>query len=38
MLPDNMKSFLDEMNNHNTEIRDVLGNTLPSFLMTFVIR
>ena len=31
MLPDNMKSFLDEMNNHNTEIRDVLGNTLSVF-------
>ncbi len=31
MLPDNMKSFLDEMVNHNTEIRDVLGNTLGVF-------
>lgn len=32
MLPDNMKSFLDEMTNHNAEIRDVLGNTLAVFI------
>lgn len=32
MLPDNMKSFLDEMTNHNAEIRDVLGNTLSVFI------
>lgn len=32
MLPDNMKSFLDEMINHNAEIRDVLGNTLAVFM------
>jgi hypothetical protein len=32
MLPENMKSFLDEMTNHNTEIRDVLGNTLGLFV------
>lgn len=32
MLPDNMKSFLDEMTNHNAEIRNVLGNTLAVFI------
>ena len=32
MLPENMKSFLDEMTNHNTDIRDVLGNTLGLFV------
>ncbi len=32
MLPDNMKSFRDEMANHNTEIRDVLGDTLAIFM------
>ena len=32
MLPDNMKSFLDEMTNHNVEIRDILGNTLAVFM------
>lgn len=32
MLPDNMKSFLDEMINHNTEIRDILSNTLAVFI------
>lgn len=32
MLPDNMKSFLDEMTNHNAEIRNVLGNTLVVFI------
>ena len=32
MLPDNMKSFLDEMTNHSVEIRDVLGNTLSVFM------
>ena len=31
MLPDNIKSFLEEMNYHNAEIRDVLGNTLAAF-------
>lgn len=31
MLPDNMKSFLEEMVNNNTEIRDVLGDTLGVF-------
>lgn len=32
MLPDNMKSFRDEMANHSTEIRDVLGDTLAIFM------
>ncbi len=32
MLPDNMKSFLDEMTNHNAEIRNVIGNTLAVFI------
>lgn len=32
MLPDNIKSFLDEMTNHNTEIRDVLSNKLGVFI------
>ena len=32
MLPDNMKSFLDEMTNHSVEIRDVLGNTSSVFM------
>ncbi len=31
MLPDNMKSFLEEMINNNTEIRDILGDTLGIF-------
>ena len=31
MLPENKKSFLDEMNYHNVEIRDILGNTLGAF-------
>jgi len=31
MLPENMSSFLDEMNNRSTEIRDVFGNTLALF-------
>lgn len=31
MLPENMDSFLGEMINHNTEIRDLLGNTLGLF-------
>jgi hypothetical protein len=31
MLPENMSSFLDEMTNHSTEIRDVLDNTLALF-------
>ena len=35
MLPDNMKSFRDEMANHNTEIRDVLGNTLAIFMEVY---
>lgn len=32
MLPDNMSSFLNEMISCNTEIRDVLGNTLDLFV------
>ncbi len=32
MLPDNMKSFLEEMINHNVEIHDVLGDTLGVFM------
>ena len=32
MLPDNMKTFLEEITNHNVEIRDVLGNTLAIFM------
>lgn len=32
MLPDNMKSFLDEMTIHSVAIRDVLGNTLSVFI------
>lgn len=31
MLPENMSSFLDEMNNRSTKIRDVFGNTLALF-------
>ena len=31
MLPDNMKSLLDELLMHNAEIRDVLNNTLGVF-------
>lgn len=31
MLPDNMKSFLDEITNHNAEIKDVLKNQLIIF-------
>ena len=31
ILPDAMKSFLDEMVTHNTEIRELLGNTLNVF-------
>lgn len=31
MLPENMSSFLDEMTNRSTEIRDILGNTLALF-------
>jgi hypothetical protein len=31
MLPDNMKAFLDEMINHNSEIRAILGDTLGVF-------
>lgn len=31
MLPENMSSFLDEMNNRSTEIRDVFSNTLAVF-------
>ena len=32
MLPDNMKSFLDEMNNHVADIREVLDNPLSIFM------
>lgn len=32
MLPENMKSFLDEMTNHNAEIRDILNNSLAVFM------
>lgn len=32
MLPDNMKSFLDEMSNHIAEIREVLDNPLKIFM------
>ena len=32
MLPENMKSFLDEMKNHNSEIKDILNNTLAVFM------
>ena len=32
MLPENMSSFLDEMTNHSTDIRDVIGNTLGLFM------
>jgi hypothetical protein len=35
MLPDNIKSFHDEMTNHFTEIRDVLGNTLSVFIEVY---
>lgn len=35
MLPDNMKSFLEEMINHNTEIRDILGDTLAIFIEVY---
>ena len=35
MLPDNMKSFLDEMTNHNAEIKDVLSNTLALFMQIY---
>lgn len=31
ILPDNVKSLLDEMANHDTEIRDILGDTLGVF-------
>ena len=31
MLPEHMSSFLDEMTNRSTEIRDVFGNTLALF-------
>lgn len=32
MLPENMRSFLDEMTNHSTEIREIIGNTLGLFV------
>ena len=32
VLPENMKSFLDEMTNHNAEIRDILNNSLAVFI------
>ena len=32
LLPENMKSFLDEMTNRNAEIRDILNNTLSVFM------
>lgn len=32
MLPENMRSFLDEMTNHRTEIRDAIGNSLGLFV------
>ena len=32
MLPDNLKSFYDEMSNHSTDIRDILNNTLAVFI------
>lgn len=32
MLPENIKVFYDEMTTHNTEIRDLLGNTLAIFM------
>lgn len=35
MLPDNMKSFLDEMANHNTEIKDILNNPLAVFMEVY---
>lgn len=35
MLPDNIKSFHDEMTNHFTEIRDILGNTLSVFIEVY---
>lgn len=35
MLPDNMKSFLEEMTKHNAEIRDVLGNSLLVFMESY---
>lgn len=35
MLPDNMKSFLNEMNNHNADIREVLDNPLAVFMNVY---
>jgi hypothetical protein len=32
MLPDNIKSLLDEISCHNAEIRDILGDTLHIFI------
>lgn len=32
MLPENMRSFLDEITNHSTEIREIIGNTLGLFV------
>jgi hypothetical protein len=32
ILPDNMKTFLEEMLNHNTEIKDILRDTLAVFM------
>lgn len=35
MLPENMKSFQEEMTNHNTEIRDILVNPLAVFMEVY---
>ena len=37
MLPDNIKSFYEEMANHNTEIRELLGNTLDIFMDIYAV-
>lgn len=35
ILPDNMKTLLEEMKKHNTEIRDILGNSLKVFMNVY---